>query len=176
MSQLVQGGIMVKKSFLFSIAASFGLLLHAQQSIACGMHLYFNPDDYGPVGGSVIRMAGLAPPEPAFKIKHAPTTKAIIGEQSEILVNYERPWRSKHVKLKITGTKNIELIDTDLALEDREGAIPVRFKLVGKGYNNLTLIVSGEHKGETLSYYSKIFVGAAPEQQEKIAKLQAASE
>lgn len=157
---------MLKKGFRFSVITVFSLLLYAPQTFACATHLYLNPDDYGFIGGSMIRMAGLAPPEPAFKIKHPPTTKVEIGELSEIVVSYKRPWRSKNVTLQLKASKNIELIDKNLALEDFDSSIPIRFKLIGKGYNNITLSVSGEHKGEMVSYSSKIFIGANAKKQQ----------
>ena len=144
------------------LAFCFFLMLGSQQAYACAAHLGFNPDDYGFVGGALIRMAGLAPQEPTFKIHHLPTTVVDIGEDAYFMIQYERPARAKDVKLSLSASKNIELIDKEFTLQEQSGTIQARFRLNDKGYNSIALTISGEHKSETVVQNSKIFVGAKP--------------
>ena len=76
---------MLKK--LLSIAVSFYLALISSHAAACAGHLYLNPDNFGVMGNLAIKLAGLAPPEPIFKLKHPPLAKATLGEESEITVD-----------------------------------------------------------------------------------------
>ena len=146
--------------FKTAISLSFALLLASQQALACGYHMYLDPEQYGFIGGTVIKMAGLAPPEPAFKIEHPPTTKVSVGEEAAITISYNRPWRSENVKISLTGTSNIELLQDELALEELEGEVTARFKLLGPGYNSIKIAVSGDHKGQPVVQHSIIYVGA----------------
>ena len=143
-----------------AISFGFAVLFASQQALACGFHMYLDPEQYGLVGGTVIKMAGLAPPQPAFKIEHAPTTKVAVGEDATFTINYSRPWRSDNVMIKLSGTSNIELVDSELALDELEGEVTVRFKLLGPGYNSIKIAVSGEHKGEPVVQHSIVYVGA----------------
>ncbi len=155
--QTVRPGIIMFKP---AIAISFAALLASQQVLACGYHMYLDPEQYGFIGGTVIKMAGLAPPEPTFKIEHAPTTKVEIGAESAITISYSRPWRSENVKIKLNGTSNIEMIDEELSLEELEGEVTARFKLLRPGYNSIKIAISGDHKGEPVVQHSIVYVGA----------------
>ena len=48
--------------------------------------MYIDPDNLGFFGGAVVRMAGLAPPEPVFELEFPSMAKAVIGEESEVVV------------------------------------------------------------------------------------------
>jgi hypothetical protein len=145
------------------------LSLFATHANACADHFYLNPDEAGFFAGALIKMAGLAPPEQAFKVKHPPLSAVVIGEHSEITIKYKRPWFSKNVRVHFAGTKNVELLDEEIALTDYQGAVTARFRLKGKGFDAITVTVSGEHKGEILRYSSRVNVMArhAPTSQEQ---------
>lgn len=154
----LDGIFMVQK--LLSIAVLCYLALVSSHAAACFNHFYVNPDNYGPIKGTAIRLAGLAPPEPIFKLNHPPVAKAMLGENSEITIEYERPWRSDNVTMELKSTSGIKLLDESIALEDFKGSVKVRYSLEKAGLNSITIKVSGEHKGESVSGSRMIYVRA----------------
>jgi hypothetical protein len=145
---------------LLSIAVFSYLALISNQTIACGNHLYFNPDDFGVIGRVAIRLAGLAAPEPVFKLKHPSVAKAIRGEKSEITIEYERPWFSSNVHIQLTSSNGIKLMDKSIALEDFDGTVKIHYLLEKPGYNNITIQVNGEHKGQSVVDSRVIYIQA----------------
>ena len=145
-----------------SIAIAFYLALVSSQVAACFNHFYLNPDNYGVVKGTAIKLAGLAPPEPVFKLKHPPVAKATLGEESEITVEYKRPWRSSNVYMKLKSTSGIRLIDNSIALEEFDGLVKVRYSLEKAGLNSITIQVNGEHKGQSVTSSRMIYIRANP--------------
>ena len=140
------------------IAAFLYFTLISPKATACGAHEYFNPDNFGVITGSVLKLAGLTAPEPVFKLSHAPAAKAEQGEPSELTINFERPWRSRNVTMQFKSTPGIQLIDTSIALEDLEGAVKVRYLLEKPGFNNITIKISGEYKNESISNSRVIYI------------------
>ena len=130
-------------------------------AIACQHHLYLNPDDYGFFGGAVVRMAGLAPPEPVFDLEYPTMAKAVVGDDSVISFSYTRPFFAKDVRLELKGTSNVQLLQEEFALDDRSGIISIPYELTGRGYDVITLIVSGKHKGEIVRESGQIYIRAA---------------
>ena len=147
---------------LFTIAVLFYLALVSSQAAACFNHFYLNPDNYGVVKGTAIKLAGLAPPEPIFKLKHPPVAKATLGEESEITVEYKRPWRSSNVYMQLKSTSGIRLIDNSIALEEFDGLVKVRYSLEKAGLNSITIKVNGEHKGQSITNSRMIYIRANP--------------
>lgn len=147
---------------LISIAIAFYLTLVSSQVAACFNHFYLNPDNYGVVKGTAIKLAGLAPPEPVFKLKHPPVAKATLGEESEITVEYKRPWRSSNVYMELKSTSGIRLIDDSIALEEFDGSVKVRYSLEKAGLNSITIQVNGEHKGQSITNSRMIYIRANP--------------
>ena len=103
------------------------------------------------IRGAAIRLAGLAPPESVFKLKHPPVTKAILGENSEITIEYERPWRSKNVHMQLKSTSGIKLNDKSLKqlldLADKFYIIE-KGKTVWEGFSqNLTSQIAQKYLG-----------------------------
>ncbi|MGB1403108.1 MAG: hypothetical protein ACPH3I_07135 [Porticoccaceae bacterium] len=147
---------------LISIAIAFYLTLVSSQVAACFNHFYLNPDNYGVVKGTAIKLAGLAPPEPVFKLKHPPVAKATLGEESEITVEYKRPWRSSNVYMQLKSTSGIRLIDNSIALEEFDGLVKVRYSLEKAGLNSITIQVNGEHKGQSITNSRMIYIRANP--------------
>ena len=150
----------MNRNFVMAIVC-FLAPLAPMQAAACAGHLYLNPDDFGFIGGAVVRMAGLAPPEPVFDLEYPTMTKAVIGDESAIAVSFSRPFFSDNVSLKIKGTKNVQLLQDEFILEDRSGIINIPYELTGSGYDTITLTVSGEHKGEIVSESGRIYIRAA---------------
>ena len=151
---------MVRK--LFTIAVLFYLALVSSQAAACFNHFYLNPDNYGVIKGTAIKLAGLAPPEPIFKLKHPPVAKATLGEEAEITVEYKRPWRSSNVYMELKSTNGIRLIDNSIALEEFDGLVKLRYSLEKAGLNSITIKVNGEHKGQSVSNSRMIYIRANP--------------
>ena len=151
---------MVRK--LFTIAVLFYLALVSSQAAACFNHFYLNPDNYGVIKGTAIKLAGLAPPEPIFKLKHPPVAKATLGEEAEITVEYKRPWRSSNVYMELKSTNGIRLIDDSIALEEFDGSVKLRYSLEKAGLNSITIKVNGEHKGQNVSNSRMIYIRAKP--------------
>lgn len=151
---------MVRK--LFTIAVLFYLALVSSQAAACFNHFYLNPDNYGVIKGTAIKLAGLAPPEPIFKLKHPPVAKATLGEEAEITVEYKRPWRSSNVYMELKSTSGIRLIDNSIALEEFDGSVKLRYSLEKAGLNSITIKVNGEHKGQNVSNSRMIYIRANP--------------
>ena len=145
-----------------SIAIAFYLALVSSQVAACFNHFYLNPDNYGVVKGTAINLAVLAPPEPVFKLKHPPVAKATLGEESEITVEYKRPWRSSNVYMQLKSTSGIRLIDNSIALEEFDGLVKVRYSLEKAGLNSITIQVNGEHKGQSVTSSRMIYIRANP--------------
>ncbi len=131
--------------------------------LACAGHMYINPDNLGFFGGAVVRMAGLAPPEPVFKLEHPAMAKAKVGEDSEIIVTYSRPFFSDNVRLELQGSTNVQLPVTDIPLEERDGTVAITYQLSGSGFDQITLTVSGEHKGEIVRESTRIYLRADEE-------------
>ena len=132
----------------------------SQHSIACAAHLSFDPDNYGFFGRTLIKLAGLAPPEPVVKLDHVPTTMVALNEDSTITIDYKRPWRSKDVSIQLAGSRNIELQNDNITLEKTRGSVEAKFRLKAAGYNNITLTITGNHKGKPFNQVSRVFVGA----------------
>ena len=128
------------------------------QAIACADHLYLDTQNMGFFGRTAARMVGLAPPERVFIIKHPSTAWATVGEEKEIQVDYQRPFFAKKVRLELSGSSNVELSEETFQLDDRTGAVSIRFQVTGVGYNTINLTVLGEHKGEIVREYSRIYV------------------
>ena len=129
---------------------------------ACEAHFGFDPDSYGFIGGTILRMTGLAPPKQVFTVHHLPTKIVEVGEESYFMIQYERPVRATAVSLELKGSKNIELIDQRFVLNERSGNIQARFKLTGSGHNVVDITIRGEYKEETIAQHSKIFIGSKP--------------
>jgi hypothetical protein len=144
----------------------FGLWLSAifltAQAQACGNHLFFylDPEKAGFLGGALIKMAGLAPPEALFKLNHPPALVVPVGAESSITVDYKRPWRSENVRIKLASSKNVDLQEDEFELPDLKGKITVPFRLKSKGIYLMTITVIGQHKGETHRYSSRMYVRA----------------
>ena len=140
------------------IAVFLYLALISPKAAACAAHQYFNPDNFGVITGTALKLAGLTAPEPVFKLKHAPVAKAVLGEPSELTINFQRPWRSSSVTMDFKSTQGIQLIDTSIALEDFDGAVKVRYLLQKPGFNNITIKISGEYKGEPVSISRVVYI------------------
>ena len=136
------------------------LLLLAPLANACAGHIYINPDNYGFLGRTAIKLAGLAPPEPVFKIKHVPMVKAPLGTEQELVVEYERPWFSDDVSVLLTSTAGVKIHENIVELEDYKGTVNIRFSLEKNGYNSISLKVSGKHKGEIVNHSSIVYIRA----------------
>lgn len=139
---------------------SIYLALASAQAMACGDHLYFNPEEMGFFGGAVVRMVGLAPPEPVFKLEHPSISKAIIGESNKVTVRYSRPFFSKNVRMELKGTGNVQLAKEDILLEERNGSVTIPYQLSGNGFNQITVTVIGEHKGEIVRESGRVYIRA----------------
>ncbi|MEM9255235.1 MAG: hypothetical protein AAGA91_07295 [Pseudomonadota bacterium] len=141
-------------------------------TLACANHLYFNPDELGFLGAAVVRLAGLAPPEPVFELKHPAMAKSSIGEQSEVMVSYARPFFSKDVRLEVSGTRNVSLDVDVVPLIDREGVVTIPYEVTGTGFDTITLTVVGQHKGKTVRQVGRMYVSAKPAQKEPAQEMQ----
>lgn len=146
---------------LLPLALLVNLSLTTQVAVACGAHnFYLNPDEYGLIGGTVIKLVGLAPPEPVFKVKHVPMTKVMLGVESEITVEYERPWFSSNVRMQLSSSSGVSLMDDVVELDDFDGTVKVNFSLEKPGYNTIRVKVVGVHKGEEVAHSSVIYIQA----------------
>ena len=152
---------MIKRILFVTVCLSLSLL--PLRVNACAGHMYFNPDELGFVGGTIARMAGLAPAAPVFDLEYPQMTKAVIGDNNVILINYSRPFFSKNVRLTLKPTNNVKLTKTNFELDDRSGTITIGYQVIGAGYNTITMIVSGVNKGETVSQSVQIYVRAIEE-------------
>jgi hypothetical protein len=119
------------------------LALGPVKALACAGHLYLDPDKMGFFGGAVVRMVGLAPPEPIFELEHV-----------------DRPFFSKDVQLTVTGTENIKVLEEDFPLEERVGTVRIRFEALGSGFETMRFTVTGQHKGETVREFGRIYISA----------------
>lgn len=142
------------------------LILSSTRASACGAHFMIDPDQMGFFGGAMVRMAGLAPPEPVFDIDHPRMMKSVVGAETEVAIAYSRPFFSKNVSLTITGTNNVALDQDQIILQDREGTVTVSFELTGSGYDYITLTVTGEHKGEVVREVARVYVRAIVAEQD----------
>ena len=134
--------------------------LASARAQACANHLYFDPENMGAFSGAVARLAGLVPPKPVFDVEHPAMVKVAIDEDSEIVVNYTRPFFSKDVRLELSGTQNIRLEKDVIPLEDRDGSVTIPYKVVDSGFDSIVLTVVGQHKGETVRQIGRIYVSA----------------
>ncbi|MGI9315837.1 MAG: hypothetical protein ACR2QW_00780 [bacterium] len=149
---------MVQKYLIGIISIYFALM--SARAMACGDHLYINPDELGFFGGAVVRMVGLAPPEPVFELEHPSMAKAKIGENNELTVSYSRPFFSKNVRMELKGSGNVKLAEEALLLEDRNGSVTIPYQLNGNGFNQITVTVIGEHKGEIVRESGRVYIRA----------------
>lgn len=144
----------------------FCMPLASTASWACGQHMYIDTSKLGFFGGAVARMSGLAPPAPIFELEHPAMLKATIGESGEFSVNYSRPFFSKNVSMKLAGTKNVELSQSEIMLEDRDGTIDIPYVVTGNGFDSIYLTISGEHKGKSVIQRAQIYIRAKAEAKE----------
>ena len=136
------------------------LALGPVKALACAGHLYLDPDEMGFFAGAVVRMVGLAPPKPIFELEHVEMIKAVVGEEREIVVEFARPFFSKDVQLTVTGTENIKVLDEDFPLKERVGTVRIRFETLGSGFETMRFTVTGQHKGETVREFGRIYISA----------------
>ncbi len=149
---------MARKSIF--LMAYLILALGPVKAAACAGHLYLDPDKMGFFGGAMVRMAGLAPPEPIFELEHVEMAKAVVGEESEIVVEFARPFFSKDVRLTVSGTENIKILDEDFPLDERAGTVRIRFEALDSGFETMRFTVSGQHKGETVREFGRIYISS----------------
>ena len=149
---------MARKSIF--LMAYLILALGPVKALACAGHLYLDPDKMGFFGGAMVRMAGLAPPEPIFELEHVEMAKAVVGEESEIVVEFARPFFSKDVRLTVSGTENIKILDEDFPLDERAGTVRIRFETLSSGFETMRFTVSGQHKGETVREFGRIYISS----------------
>ena len=161
---------MVKKSIF--LMAYLVLALGPVKSLACAGHMYLDPDKMGFFGGAMARMAGLAPPEPIFELEHVEMAKAVVGEEGEIVVGFARPFFSKDVRLTVSSTENIKVLDEDFPLEERAGKVRIRYEALGSGFETMRFTVSGQHKGETVREFGRIYISAADKEDSQDGALQ----
>ena len=146
------------KRFFFA-ALLFAML--SQAAHGCMNHFYFSSMAFANDKLSAGEGAfGL--PEPVFKMNHSPLAKVALDRESGVVVHYERPPESGNVTIKLTGSKNIELIDETLVLDEVRGTVRARFKLIGKGFDFVDFAISGTYEGESVSQYSRVYVRALP--------------
>jgi len=160
-AQSASGGGIMSARICVLVSIWLSLLFLPVKAMGCAGHLYFDPDKMGFFGGAVARMAGLVPPEPVFALEHVDMAKAVVGQEDEILVQFDRPFFSKNVHLKANSTKNLLVLNADFPLEDREGSISIPYQVLGEGAATITLTVTGEHKGEFVRQVGRIYVRAS---------------
>ena len=136
-------------------AASLCLGLVSMQTSACGNHMFGSGNMS--FGEAIMSYRSKAPKR-TFNLTHPLIAKVTLGEESEVLIDYERPWLSKDVTVTLTGTENVELIDSEMDLAEYNGTIRARFVLTDDNFDAITVVVSGEHNGDTVSQSSKIYV------------------
>lgn len=134
--------------------------LASRGSLACAEHFYIDTSEMGFFGGAVARMTGLAPPAPVFDIEHPAMLKATIGESSNFSFTYTKPFFAKNVSLELSGTTNMKMPTSIFLLEKRSGTIEIPFELTGSGFDAISLIIRGEHKGEQVLQKAQIYVRA----------------
>jgi hypothetical protein len=161
---------MVRKSIF--LVAYLVLALGPVKALACAGHMYLDPDKMGFFGGAMARMAGLAPPEPIFELEHVEMAKAVVGEEGEIVVGFARPFFSKDVRLTVSSTENIKVLDEDFPLEERAGKVRIRYEALGSGFETMRFTVSGQHKGETVREFGRIYISAADKEDSQDGALQ----
>ena len=151
---------MIKTVVITGICAC--LALATTQSLACDVyatgHTHFSFGKLGFRSGALVSREGLAA-DRVFKLKHTPIRKVPLGEESEIVIDYERPLLSTNVVIEVSGSDNVEIVEKDLELSDFNGSVRARFLLTGDGYDAITLTVSGDYKGGTVSESSTVRVG-----------------
>ena len=146
---------------ILSFTLIFNLVFASQNASACGAHnFYFDPDEHGVIGATFIKLAGLARPEPVFKVKHVPVAKVTLGVQSEITVDYKRPWFSSDVRMQLSSSAGVNLTDEIIDLDDYHGSVKVNFSLEKPGFNIIRMEVIGMHKGEEVVHSSAMYVQA----------------
>lgn len=131
------------------------LSLVSVQANACGNHMFGSGNMS--FGEAIMSYRSKAPKR-TFNLTHPLITKVTLGEQSEVAIDYERPWLSKDVTVTLSGTENVDLIDSEIELAEYSGTLHARFVLKEDNFDAITVVVSGEHNGETVSQSSKIYV------------------
>ncbi|MDJ0927766.1 MAG: hypothetical protein QNJ73_08955 [Gammaproteobacteria bacterium] len=149
------------------------LIVAPTKVLACLDHMSIDPEALGFFGGAFVRMVGLAHPAPVFELEHPRMVRPVIGERSELIVNYSRPFFSKNVRLEVEGTPNVQLHLEEIALDDRDGTVTIPFHVSDSGFDLITLTVSGTHKGEMVSESKRITVqgsGKSPRQELRVSQ------
>ncbi len=153
---------------ILTVSLYLAALLLANTASACFYHY-----GGGFAGGNMPGAAALAMPEKRFKVNHPSTTIAVIGEEAELSIEYDRSDVSENVRIQVSGTANVEVLDQDIELMALTGEVKARFRLTGKGYDMITITISGDHEGENLSYSSRVFVRAKPVASKQTADISA---
>ena len=150
------------KKIAILLSTLIGLTLLAGHAQACMDHYFYQQGQGGFFKGSntAHRMMRTPAKEKIFKIKHPAAAVAVVEEDTNLKVNYKLPPSAKNVSLHFAATSKLELLDSEIDLTDQEGSVTARFRAHKKGVDIITVTVSGEHKGEVLTYSSKVYISA----------------
>ena len=124
-------------------------MIFTEISLACDEHFYLEPEDYNPLISALINLTGLSSPEAIFQVKHPQVAHAQVGQQSEMFLEYERPWFSRNVTMQLKSTPGIRLLDQTAKLDEYSGRVKVRYVLEKLGFNNIKIQVTGTHRGRS---------------------------
>ena len=95
-----------------------------------------------------------------FKVNHPSAAIAEVQKEETLELDYELPLESENVRLTLSATNNITMIDQVFDLKQKSGKIIARFLARKKGINAITVTIAGEHEGERLSYTSELYIKA----------------
>ena len=134
--------------------------LMASVAHACMDHYFYQRGNNALFGNSdaMARLNRPAAKPKVFKVKHPGATVAIVDKDHQINVDYKLPADSTNVSLQFSATNNVQLVDEEIKLTDSDGTVTAKFRVKKKGIDTITVTVSGEHGGETLSYTSRVYV------------------
>jgi len=146
------------------IGALLSVSLLPVQANACMDHYFYEQGNTGLFKGSNRGpgMRNFSIKKKIFKVKHPSATVVVIDEDSNLKIDYDLPPESKNVSLQFVATSNVELLNQDIQLTELNGTATARFRVKQKGFDTITVTVSGEHEGEALSYSSKVYINAKP--------------
>ena len=122
------------------------LCLPSAQAMACFAHM---------LGGY---QHGMAPPQRVVKLDHPRMARVPVGEETKIVIYYERPLTAKNVKVQLTGVGEVEVLDEELEFSSVNGTVTARFILNEPRVGSLTMKITGEDGTTPISESSAVFL------------------
>lgn len=94
------------------------------------------------------------------ELRHKAFTSANLNEETRLQLSYVKPIEATDVRIELVGTENILLGNKEFVLASAAGSLETHFVLAKKGYDSISVRVTGEYNGRDIYQVSTIYVRA----------------